>query len=133
MARRRSKGPAATARRARARGPAKAPPAAADTQTLDADAEAPEGEAEPVEEPALDTANTRPETTPSIDEAEEEEEHDGRAVVPFDPLQRYLTEIRRYPLLTREEEKELAIRYNERQDIDAAYKLVTGNLRLVVM
>ncbi len=56
-----------------------------------------------------------------------------RSLVPFDPLQRYLTEIRRYPLLTREEEKELAIRYLESQDVEAAYKLVTGNLRLVVM
>jgi RNA polymerase sigma-32 factor len=36
-------------------------------------------------------------------------------------------------LLSREEEKELAIRYQERQDIESAYKLVTGNLRLVVM
>jgi len=61
------------------------------------------------------------------------ERSDGRAVVPFDPLQRYLTEIRRHPLLTREEEKELAIRFREHEDLDAAYKLVTGNLRLVVM
>ncbi|MGD9763932.1 MAG: RNA polymerase factor sigma-32 [Candidatus Binatia bacterium] len=62
-----------------------------------------------------------------------EEEDDSRALVPFDALQRYLSEIRRYPLLTREEEKELAIRYQEHEDIEAAYKLVTGNLRLVVM
>jgi len=58
---------------------------------------------------------------------------DGRAVVPFDPLQRYLTEIRRYPLLSREEEKALGVRYKEQGDVEAAYKLVTGNLRLVVM
>lgn len=57
----------------------------------------------------------------------------GRALTPFDPLQRYLTEIRRYPLLSREEEKELGIRYREHGDLDAAYQLVTGNLRLVVM
>ena len=55
------------------------------------------------------------------------------ALVPHDSLQRYLAEIRRYPLLSREEERELAIRYREQQDLDAAYKLVTGNLRLVVM
>ncbi len=35
---------------------------------------------------------------------------DGGALVPFDPLQRYLTEIRRYPLLSREEEHALAVR-----------------------
>ena len=62
-----------------------------------------------------------------------DEEARQRALVPFDPLQRYLSEIRRYPLLTREEEKALAIRYREQEDVDAAYKLVTGNLRLVVM
>jgi RNA polymerase sigma-32 factor len=68
---------------------------------------------------------------PEVEPAEREAT--GRALTPFDPLQRYLTEIRRYPLLTREEEKELGIRYREHQDLDAAYKLVTGNLRLVVM
>ncbi len=40
-------------------------------------------------------------------------------------------EIRRYKLLTREEEKELAIRA-KKGDKEAAYKLVTSNLRLVV-
>jgi RNA polymerase sigma-32 factor len=56
-----------------------------------------------------------------------------RALVPFDPLQRYLTEIRRFPLLTRQEEHELAVRYKEYGEVQAAYKLVTSNLRLVVM
>ena len=55
------------------------------------------------------------------------------SLVPFDPLQRYLAEIRRYPLLTREEEHELAVRYQRDHDVEAAYRLVTGNLRLVVM
>ena len=57
---------------------------------------------------------------------------EDRSVVPYDPLQRYLFEIKHYKLLTREEEKELAIRIREQQDQDAAYKLVTSNLRLVV-
>ncbi len=47
-------------------------------------------------------------------------------------LQRYLQEISQYKLLTREETEELAIRYQENQDPDAAYRLVTANLRLVV-
>ena len=55
-----------------------------------------------------------------------------RALVPFDPLQIYLMEIKRYELLTREEERELAIRVMEQKDDDAAYRLVTANLRLVV-
>jgi RNA polymerase sigma-32 factor len=55
------------------------------------------------------------------------------AVAPYDPLQRYLTEIRRYALLTREEEHDLAVQYQKVQDLEAAYRLVTANLRLVVM
>ncbi len=56
---------------------------------------------------------------------------EDKELVPYDPLQRYLMEIRRYKLLTREEEKELAIRA-KKGDKEAAYKLVTSNLRLVV-
>jgi len=50
----------------------------------------------------------------------------------FDPLQRYLMEISRYRLLTKEEEYQLAIKYKEEKDPEAAYRLVTSNLRLVV-
>jgi RNA polymerase sigma-32 factor len=49
-----------------------------------------------------------------------------------DELSRYLHEIRRYPLLEREEEKRLAENYFHHEDRDSAKKLVTGNLRLVV-
>jgi len=55
-----------------------------------------------------------------------------RGLVPYDPLQLYLSEIKQYNLLTREEEKELAIRVREHNDKKAAYRLVTSNLRLVV-
>ena len=55
-----------------------------------------------------------------------------KALVKFDPFQRYLTDISQYRLLTREEEKELGIRVQEYGDNKAAYKLVTSNLRLVV-
>lgn len=55
-----------------------------------------------------------------------------KAVVKFDPLQCYLMEISNYKLLTREEEKKLATRVLEHDDRDAAYTLVTSNLRLVV-
>ena len=55
-----------------------------------------------------------------------------RSLVPYDPLQLYLFEIKRYRLLTREEEQALAKRVQEEQDQQAAYKLVTSNLRLVV-
>ncbi len=55
-----------------------------------------------------------------------------KALVKFDPLQRYLAEISNYRLLTREEERELGIRVREHGDKEAAYSLVTSNLRLVV-
>ncbi|MCP4745731.1 MAG: sigma-70 family RNA polymerase sigma factor [Desulfobacteraceae bacterium] len=57
---------------------------------------------------------------------------DNKSVVKFDPLQRYLSEISQYRLLTREEEVELGRRVQEIGDMDAAYQLVTSNLRLVV-
>lgn len=60
------------------------------------------------------------------------EETTGSSLVPFDPFQRYLAEIRRYPLLTAEEERRLAILYREKMDIEAGHKLIASNLRLVV-
>ena len=54
------------------------------------------------------------------------------ALVPTDALSRYLAEIRRFPLLSREEETEIARRYVKYQDPQDAYRLVTANLRLVV-
>ncbi len=54
------------------------------------------------------------------------------ALTPQDPVTRYMAEIRRYPLLTKEEEKKLAIRYYETHDPKAAEVLVTSNLRFVV-
>ena len=54
------------------------------------------------------------------------------ALVKFDPLQRYLVEISKYKLLTREQEIELGKKVREEADSEAAYVLVTANLRLVV-
>ena len=55
-----------------------------------------------------------------------------KSLVKYDPLQRYLSEISRYNLLTREEEVSLGKQVQEHNDQDAAYRLVTSNLRLVV-
>jgi RNA polymerase sigma-32 factor len=49
-----------------------------------------------------------------------------------DPLQRYMEEIRRYALLSREEEHDLAVQFTKTRDVEAARKLVSANLRLVV-
>lgn len=57
----------------------------------------------------------------------------GRAsIAKNDPLQAYMQDVQRYPLLSREEEHALAVRYVEDGDVQAAAALVTANLRLVV-
>lgn len=56
----------------------------------------------------------------------------GKSLVGYDPLQRYLSEISQYRLLTREEEVELGKRITEQDDSDAAFIMATSNLRLVV-
>jgi len=68
------------------------------------------------------------------EESEEKPEYrsDDTAIVKFDPLQRYLSEISKHKLLTREQEIELGKRVMEDGDKEAAYILVTANLRLVV-
>jgi RNA polymerase sigma-32 factor len=56
----------------------------------------------------------------------------GRAVEPVDALTQYMTQLRSYPPISREEEHELAVRWVEEGDPDAARRLVLANLRLVV-
>jgi len=50
---------------------------------------------------------------------------------PEQGLSRYLTEIRKFPMLSKDEEFMLAKRWSEHQDPEAAHKLVTSHLRLV--
>lgn len=47
-------------------------------------------------------------------------------------LESYLTQINQFPLLTQEEEFMYATRYRKSNDIEAAQKLITSNLRFVV-
>jgi len=56
----------------------------------------------------------------------------GQSLAKVDPFRRYLLEVRRYPLLTREEEQELARRYRDTGDREALFRLVTANLMMVV-
>ena len=67
--------------------------------------------------------NTKTENIPPLD---------GYQPRSFDLLRIYLDDIKKYPLLSREEEMNLAIRYREKGDIESGYKLITANLRLVV-
>jgi RNA polymerase sigma-32 factor len=47
-------------------------------------------------------------------------------------LKTYLAEIERYPVLNREEENRLALRYRDRGDDEAVNSLITSNLRFVI-
>jgi len=47
-------------------------------------------------------------------------------------LESYLVQINQFPLLTQEEEFQLAVRYRKYNDLEAAQKLITANLRFVV-
>lgn len=108
-----------------------ADPAASETAPLEAEEFEPEIELEP-EEAELGNEVASEET--------EEVESEHHELVPIGetslsrltPLQRYLLEIRQFKPLTPEEEFELAVRYREQGDHEAAYRLVTANLSLVV-
>ena len=55
-----------------------------------------------------------------------------RLPVKTSPLALYMNNIKQYPLLSKDEEFELAVRWHDHNDIEAAHKLVVSNLRFVV-
>ena len=54
------------------------------------------------------------------------------ALAPYDPLQRYLAEVRRYPFLTKEEELHLFNDFQATGNRESAVKLIVSNLRVSV-
>ncbi len=110
-----------------------------DQPDKDADAEESEGEAEEAEadvdpdvvaqDAAIDVGDEHPEE--HVDE-EPAKPVRGGSLARRDPLAAYMSETRRYPLLTPEEEHALAVRLVEHGDTQAARKLIEANLRLVV-
>lgn len=57
---------------------------------------------------------------------------DKELPAPYDPLKKYLSEVSQYPVLTREQELEIATKIYEGKDKAAAQTLVISNLKLVV-
>ena len=57
---------------------------------------------------------------------------DGLNFSPEENLSRYLQSIKKYPILSPEEEYDLASKYQETKNKEIAYKLITSHLRLVV-
>jgi RNA polymerase sigma-32 factor len=53
-------------------------------------------------------------------------------VVSANSLEAYIQSVNRYPLLSLEEEQDLARRWHDHQDVEAARKLVVSHLRVVV-
>lgn len=96
----------------------------------------PDFAAEEDEEPAVDEDDDeekpRRRSGSVVPYAEDEAANKEAALSRFDPMQAYLREVQRHPLLTPEEELSLATKYYETGDVRAAHKLVTSNLRLVV-
>jgi RNA polymerase sigma-32 factor len=54
------------------------------------------------------------------------------ALAPYDPLSRYLAEVRRYPFLSKEEELRLVKEFQTTGSRDSAIKLILSNLRVSV-
>jgi RNA polymerase sigma-32 factor len=67
-----------------------------------------------------------------IDVTEAGAQRVGLPLVGYSALGTYLQELRNHPLLSREEEHALAVRYARTGDAAAARRLITANLRLVV-
>jgi RNA polymerase sigma-32 factor len=66
------------------------------------------------------------------EEIEESESADRMQLIRYDPLRHYLLEISKYEPLSQDEERRLARLLRDHQDREAARKLVTSNLKLVV-
>ena len=110
-----------------------AEPVVADEPELEIEAEAAADKDAPIEVSEFrPVATTDDEAATDLDDDKDADDKKSSALVATDPLGRYLTEIRRFPLLSREEEAVIARRYVKDKDPEDAYRLVTANLRLVV-
>jgi RNA polymerase sigma-32 factor len=125
----------------------KAPPPAQDPEVVDGEViEADDPvDVEPAEPDAAELADEEVPAEVALPSSEEDEEPadgasalvpaepaEGRSLTRLDPLQLYIQDIRRYPLLSREDEHALAVKFQKTGDVEAARRLVTSNLRLVV-
>jgi RNA polymerase sigma-32 factor len=154
MAERKSKAPGTAGKRGKRSQPAVIDvgekPADADASEKGSDGSASEPEAEPEDdqegqeaEEGLDTdlaaaagaidVGEEPETSDEeVESAAEKAASKGGSLAKRDPMAAYMRETRRYPLLTPDEEKALAVKLVEHGDTAAARRLIEANLRLVV-
>ncbi len=95
-----------------------------------------EEEVDEASEPAEPEVEELTELEPVVAEAEAgapaPPRSSGSGLARADPMSSYMAEVQRHPLLSREEEVRLARLYRGQGDLDAAARLVSANLRLVV-
>ncbi len=106
--------------------PAESDPESDEELTDEADLD---GDAEPEE---TEIQSSLPALLPGEMELAEIDEPGTRAVSSTDPLRRYFDEVRRYPMLDPQAEYDLAVQLLQSGDLNAAKRLVSANLRLVV-
>jgi RNA polymerase sigma-32 factor len=104
----------------------------------------PPKEPEAFDDPAAEVEADEPELLEPDDDLEAGEVHEpgefhlpavphgSGPPAPYDPLQLYIREISRFPMLAPEEEFDLARQVRENKDDHAAFRLVSSHLRLVV-
>lgn len=120
-------------------------PEVLEAEIVDDDDSSREGEietldADPVEGEWLEAENSGGALAPlestelldNSDEYDASEVDNSTSLVASSALSRYMAELRRYPLLTLEEERRLATEAYEKNSVEARQRLVTANLRLVV-
>jgi RNA polymerase sigma-32 factor len=145
---------ASAAQAKKAGAPVKAAPADADIESdgpesessVDSEREDAAASQDGERESGADVGDTAPESDAALSVAEPEAESieevevedapvaadSGGSLTRFDPMQAYLREVQRHPLLTPEQTHDIAVRFVKTQDAAAAAQLVTSNLRLVV-
>lgn len=93
------------------------------------------------EDELLEATDTDTDSDSESSPGEEDDENAGNTAIErrgeslgrFDPLAAYMREVQRHPLLSPDEEHRLAVGYHKNpEDLAAAARLVTANLRLVV-
>jgi len=117
--------------------PAEKDPEGEDEDAEEEDEKSSDGDVDPdlieAASAVVDSDSEEPTTTSDEDvEAPEPKASRGGSLAKRDPMAAYMREVRRYPLLTPEEEKSLATRLVQHGDTSAARKLIEANLRLVV-
>ena len=108
------------------------PPVAAAAEPQSEEEEDDEEEAADDDELAEDSVIEASAEVVEDSEFKAQEKAADKSIARVDALQMYMREVQRHALLSPPEEHDLAVHYHKSGDVDAAARLVTANLRLVV-